>query len=144
MVPGSREGMTMGIVTQSGRPLYASLTDLTEGGNADLAKTFQNLASQLEDAGFDVAIEYQIGHGKTYRTFFVQAANGTSAVRNESAPETRLRVFMAEETWREIASGAVSPADAFCDGRMRVIGDTDLGVRMLKHLAGTSGRIGIC
>jgi hypothetical protein len=25
-----------------------------------------------------------------------------------------------------------------------VIGDTDLGVRMLKHLAGTSGRIGIC
>jgi hypothetical protein len=53
MVPGSREGMTMGIVTQSGRPLYASSTDLTEGGNADLAKTFQNLASQLEGAGFD-------------------------------------------------------------------------------------------
>jgi putative sterol carrier protein len=134
----------MGTVTHSGRPLYASLADLTEGGNADLAATFQNLASRLESADFDVAIEYQIGDGKNYRTFFVHAANGRSAVRAEAAPEAALRIFMAEETWREIASGAISPADAFCDGRVRVIGDTDLGVAMLKHLAGTSGRIGIC
>jgi len=134
----------MSTVTKSGRRVYSSLKDLTDGGQADLAKTFQNLASLLEDAGFDVAIEYQIGDGTTYRTFVVRAANGTSAVHAESAPDARLRVFMAEATWNEIASGATSPADAFCDGRMRVIGDTDLGVRMLKHLAGTPGRIGIC
>ncbi len=134
----------MDAVSQSGRLVYAALKDMTEGGNADLAKSFQNLASELESAGFDVLIEYHIGDGKTYRTFFVRSGNGTSEIRTESVPEAQLRVFMAEETWHEIASGAVSPADAFCDGKMRVIGDTDLGVRMLKHLAGTPGRIGIC
>jgi hypothetical protein len=51
-----------------------------------------------------VSIEYHIGDGKTYRTFFVRSGNGTSEIRTESAPEAQLRVFMAEETWHEIAT----------------------------------------
>jgi putative sterol carrier protein len=126
------------------RPQYAALKDLTASGTADLASTFQNLASMLEDAGFDVAIEYQIGDGEQYQTFAVQVAGGKSTVSDAVLPDTGLRVFMSEQTWREIASGALSPADAFCDGKLRVQGDTKLGTRMLKHLAGTPGRIGIC
>lgn len=126
------------------RPQYAALKDLTAGGTADLASTFQNLASTLEDAGFDVAIEYRIGDGEQYQSFAVQVAGGKSTVSDAVRPDTGLRVFMSEQTWREIASGALSPADAFCDGKLRVQGDTTLGTRMLKHLAGTPGRIGIC
>jgi hypothetical protein len=96
--------LQMDAVSQSSRLVYAALKDMTEGGNADLAKSFQNLASELESAGFDVSIEYHIGDGKTYRTFFVRSGNGTSEIRTESAPEAQLRVFMAEETWHEIAT----------------------------------------
>jgi putative sterol carrier protein len=126
------------------RPQYAALKDLTGDGTAALADTFKNLASMLEDAGFDVAVEYQIGDGEQYQTFSVRVAGGTSAVSAEALPDPRLRVFMSEQTWREMASGTLSPADAFCDGRVRVQGDTSLGARMLKHLAGTPGQIGIC
>lgn len=126
------------------RPQYAALKDLTASGTADLASTFNNLASMLEDGGFDVAIEYQIGDGEHYRAYSVRVAEGKSVVSEGALPEARLRVFMAESTWRDIASGVLSPADAFCDGKVRVQGDTKLGVRMLKHLAGTPGQIGIC
>jgi hypothetical protein len=96
----SREqgALQMDAVSQSSRLVYAALKDMTEGGNADLARSFQNLASELESAGFDVSI------GKAYRTFFVRSGNGTSEIRTESAPEAQLRVFMAEETWHEIAT----------------------------------------
>jgi putative sterol carrier protein len=134
----------MSAVTRSSRPQFASMKDLTQGGKADLAATFQNLASLLEDAGFDVAIEYQVGSGETYRTFLVRVADGVSAVTAESSPDAPLRIIMSEETWSEMASGTLSPADAFCDGRLRVLGDTALGARIMKHLAGTPGRIGIC
>ena len=126
------------------RRQYAALKDLTDGGKADLAATFANLASMLEDAGFDVTIEYHIGDDEGYRTFSVLVASGQSRVAAEAAAEAHLRIFMSEQTWTEIASGAISPADAFIAGRVRVQGDTSAGTRILKHLAGTPGRIGIC
>ncbi len=126
------------------RPRFAALKDLTHGGRADLAGTFKNLASMLEDAGFDIAIEYHIGPGDRYRKFSVRVADGKSTVTSDATPDPHLRIFMSEETWNEIASGSLAPADAFLGGRMRVQGDTSVGVRMLKHLAGAPGRIGIC
>jgi putative sterol carrier protein len=132
------------MTTSTQRPQFAALKDLTAGDTADLAKTFQNLASMLEDAGFDVAIEYQIGDGEHYQAFSVRVSEGKSAVSDAVLADARLRVFMSEQTWREMASGTLAPADAFCDGKLRVQGDTKLGVMMLKHLAGTPGQIGIC
>jgi putative sterol carrier protein len=123
---------------------YASLKDLTEGGKADVSGSFANLAAMLEDAGFDVTIEYHIGDDAGYRTFSVHVANAQSRVAAETAADAHLRVFMSEQTWTEMARGALSPADAFLAGRVRVQGDTRVGTRILKHLAGTSGRIGIC
>jgi putative sterol carrier protein len=125
-------------------PQYASLKDLTDGGKADVPGSFANLATMLEDAGFDVTIEYHIGDDAGYRTFSVYVANGQSRVAAETAADAHLRVFMSEQTWTEMARGAISPADAFLGGRLRVQGDTRVGTRVLKHLAGTSGRIGIC
>jgi putative sterol carrier protein len=126
------------------RRQYAALKDLTDSGKADLAATFANLASMLEDAGFDVTIEYHIGDDEGYRTFSVLVASGQSRVTAEAAAGAHLRIFMSEQTWADIASGAISPADAFIGGRVRVQGDTSAGTRILKHLAGTPGRIGIC
>jgi putative sterol carrier protein len=129
---------------RTGRPQYAALKDLTEGGTADLGGTFQNMASMLAEAGFDGAIEYQIGDEAGYRTFAIRVAGGVPAVGTVTMPDAQLRMFMAEQTWRQIASGTITPADAFCDGLVRVQGDTAVGTALLKHLAGTPGRIGIC
>jgi putative sterol carrier protein len=125
-------------------PQYVSLKDLTNDGKADVPGTFANLATMLEDAGFDVTIEYQIGDDAGYRTFSVHVTNGQSRVVAEAAADAHLRVFMSEQTWTEMARGAISPTEAFLAGRLRVQGDTRVGTRIVKHLAGTSGRIGIC
>jgi putative sterol carrier protein len=131
-------------VTTAARPQYAALRDLTAGGTASLLDSFTNLGSVLADAGVDAVIEYQIGDSEPYQIFSIQVAGGTSNVSGDALAGVQLRVIMAEQTWRQIASGATTPADAFLDGLMRVQGDTALGTTMLKHLAGTPGRIGIC
>jgi putative sterol carrier protein len=141
---GFSEGGVMAELTRSGTARFAALKDLTQGGQGDLAATFRNLAAMLEDAGFDVDIEYRIDRGGTCSTFSVRVTGGAGTVVADSSLAAALRVIVSEEAWTEIASGAVTPADAFLDGKMRVIGDTDLGIRMLRHLAGTPGRIGIC
>lgn len=123
---------------------FAALKDLTRGGQADLAGSFHNLGSTLADAGFDVVIEYQIGEPGEYRTFGVRVADGTSTVTESGVADAQLRVAMSEQTWSDMASGGVSPADAFLNGQLRVIGDTAVGARMMKHLAGTPGRHSIC
>jgi putative sterol carrier protein len=133
-------GLQVDISTQR----FASLKDLTLGGQADLAGTFHNLGSTLADAGFDVVIEYQIGEPGEYRTFCVRVADGTSTITESGAADAQLRVAMSEQTWKEMASGGVSPADAFLNGQLRVIGDTVVGAMMMKHLAGTPGRHSIC
>jgi putative sterol carrier protein len=132
------------MMTSAARPRFAALRDLTAGGTASLADSFANLGSALADAGVDAVIEYQIGDGEPYQRFSIRVADGTSSVSGEALAGVQLRAIMAEQTWRQIASGAMAPADAFCDGLLRVQGDTSLGVTMLKHLAGTPGRIGIC
>ena len=126
-------------------PQYVSLKDLTDDGKADVPGSFANLATMLEDAGFDVTIEYHIGDDDAgYRTFSVHVTNGQSRVAAEAAADAHLRVFMSEQTWTEMARGAISPTEALLAGRLRVQGDTRVGTRIVKHLAGTSGRIGMC
>jgi putative sterol carrier protein len=126
------------------RPEFARFKDLTAGGSADLPTTFRNMASLLEDAGFDVVMEFQIRQGKTFQPFSLRVENGASSAGPGPADDAHITLVTTEETWNEIAAGRLSPLDAFGDGQLRLRGDTGLGSRVLKHLAGTPGRVEIC
>jgi putative sterol carrier protein len=128
----------------TGRPAFARFKDLTDRGAADLPATFRNMAALLEDAGFDVVIEFHIRSGKAFHTYSLRVEDAKSSSAAEPASDAHVTILTAEETWTEIAAGRLSPLDAFGDGKLRLRGDTGLGSRVLKHLAGTPGRIEIC
>jgi putative sterol carrier protein len=135
----------MDAASRLGRPEFARFKDLTDGGRADLAATFRNMASLLEDAGFDVVIEFHVrGAGRGFQTFSLRVADSTSSSAAQPADDAHIGLVTTEETWNEIAAGRLSPLDAFGDGKLRLSGDTRLGSRVLKHLAGTPGRVEIC
>jgi putative sterol carrier protein len=128
----------------TGRPVFARFKDLTDGGAADLPATFQTMASLLEDAGFDVVIEFHIRRGDVFHTYSLRVEEAKSSSTAEPASDAHVTILTAEETWAEIAAGRLSPLDAFGDGLLRLRGDMVLGSRVLKHLAGTPGRVEIC
>ena len=128
----------------TGRPAFARIKDLTDGGAADLEAMFRTLASSLENAGFDVVIEFRIRRGEMFHTYSVKVEKRESSSGAMPAAKPHLIVTTAEETWHEIAAGRLSPLDAFGDGKLRLSGDTAKGSRVLKHLAGTPGRVEIC
>jgi putative sterol carrier protein len=134
----------MGAVSRVGRPEFARFKDLTADSTADLAATFRNMALLLEDAGFDVVMEFHIRRGQTFQKFSLRVVDGTSTAGAEPAADAHIGLVTTEETWNEIAAGRLSPLDAFGDGKLRLRGDTGLGSRVLKHLAGTPGRVEIC
>lgn len=123
---------------------FARFKDLTGGGAAGLPETFGTMASLLEDASFDVVMEFQIRRGRDFEPYSVRVADGTATAGPGAAEDAHLTLITTEETWTEIAAGRLSPLDAFGDGQLRLRGDTGLGSRVLKHLAGTPGRVEIC
>lgn len=134
----------MSAPTQPSAQEFARLQDLTDGGNADLPASFANMAALLENAGFDVRIEFHILVDQSFRQFSLRVAGGKSSAAGGSSPDPDLHVITSQETWHEIARGGLAPLDAFGAGRLRLRGDTRLGVQVLKHLAGTPGRVEIC
>jgi len=102
------------------------------------------MASLLESAGFDLGIAFQIRVDGTFRAFSVSVAAGKGKAVTEANPDADLEVITSAETWNEIASGRLSPLDAFVDGKLRLRGDLPVGIKVLSHLAGTSGRVQIC
>ena len=126
------------------RPKFARFKDLTDGGKADLIGTFKNMASLLKTAGFEIAIGFHIHDKQTVHRYSLHATSKKTTVNQGGNPKTDLEVITTAETWREIARGAMSPLDAFGDGKLRLRGDTGLGAKAMKHLAGTPGRCEIC
>jgi putative sterol carrier protein len=136
-------GGDVGTATRSGGPQYARLKDLT-GSGTELQATFQTMASLLESADFNASVTFRIREDQTFRSFTVSVADGTGKAAAEADPNADLEVITSAETWSEVASGSLSPLDAFVGGRLRMRGDLPVGVSMLTHLAGTSGRVQIC
>lgn len=126
------------------RPTFARFKDLTDNGRTDLVGTFKNMASLLETAGFDIGIEFHIHDKHTVHTHSLYATSGKSTVKPGPDPKAHLEVITTAETWHEIARGATSLLDAFGDGKLRLRGDTRVGAKAMKHLAGTPGRYEIC
>lgn len=123
---------------------FAVLPDLTGGGD-DIAATFDRFAKALESSGLRGIVQFLVSDGKQQKTFAVHLENGSVRVESKGVSLPDLEIITTAETWRGIASGAVSPLDAFTGGRMRVRGaNISLGPRVLQHLSSGRGRADIC
>jgi putative sterol carrier protein len=121
----------------------AKLKDLT-GGSTDVAPTFDAMANLLSSLGQQASVQFRLEGDEPTRTFVVKITKAGASVGQRAVAKPTLEIVTKHATWREIASGALSPLEAFARRRMRVIGSTQLGLKLLRHLRGSGGRNDLC
>jgi hypothetical protein len=122
---------------------YAKLRSLTEPREEDLDQTFQRLAYLLRDSGKTATVECTILTGSEQRRWTLDLKGNESRLKSEPTKRPNLAIITRDTTWRKIAEGSLSPLDAFRQGRLRILGDTELGSHLLK-LASDGGAASIC
>jgi|SRR5688572_29779921 hypothetical protein len=123
---------------------YARIRPLTESNPEDIDQTFRRLAELLRDTGRTASLRCTIliDDGRTSWTFELQGRESCLSSNGAGVPD--VEIITREATWWEIAGGRLSPLDAFLQGRMRFLGDTELGACLLRHLADGGGVTSIC
>lgn len=128
---------------------YARVRSLVEGldtGEATVTEgVVERLAGELRDAGEHGVLRLSFGDEQddTPRQVWAVSLDDAVARRIEDGQERgTVGLYTAPATFARMADGSYSPVRAFLDGKIRVVGDIDLGKRLLRHLAGPEGRTG--
>lgn len=110
---------------------------LTAAGGGDLDATFNRLADVLGGSPADATVTFSLVPGDDLDTdparawtLRLGADRTTVSAQRDARPD--LEVVLAEETWWQLAEGALAPLEAFGRGRMLVIGD----LRVARRFAG--------
>jgi putative sterol carrier protein len=122
---------------------YAKLRSLTEPREKNLDQTFQRLADSLRDSGKTAVVQCTILVDDAPRRWTLDLGESDCRLQSESVKKPDLEIITRDTTWWEIAEGRLSPVEAFTQGRLRILGDTELGSHLLR-LAGDNGAVAIC
>lgn len=123
---------------------FATIKPLTTRGRPAAAETFQRLAQLLAGAKARGEVQFKLVDGDIEESYSVPLGGKRTASSKRASKRPALEVFLKSETWSEIAEGKLSPLEAIVSGRMRVRGDVELGLRLMRHLRGSEGEVEIC
>jgi SCP-2 sterol transfer family len=123
---------------------YARVRRLTKQGDRDIGPTFRRLAELLRNSRSTGTLRCTILVGDKSRSWTFELKGRDCRLLRDAATLPDLEIITLEPTWVEIADGRLSPLDAFTQGRMRILGDTALGSRLLRHVAESGGATSIC
>ena len=123
---------------------FADCAKLRDLGHTDVAATFDAMASLLSGFGRTARIQFRLEGDEPTRTFVVKITKTGASVGQQPVAKPTLEIVSKHATWREIAAGTLSPLEAFATRRMRILGSTQLGVRVLDHLRGSGSRTNLC
>ena len=123
---------------------YAKLRRLTQRREEDLGETFTRLGDALRNSGRSGRVQCTIlGPGEP-RRWTLEVGERESRVKGEGTNAPDLEIITRETTWWDIADGSLSPLDAFRSGKLRILGDTNLGSHLLKLAGDGKGAASIC
>jgi hypothetical protein len=114
---------------------YAKLRPLTEPREENLDQTFQRLADSLRDSGTTATVQCTILVADSPRHWTLDLQESDCRLQSEPVERPDLGIITRDTTWWEIAEGSLSPLEAFRQGRLRILGDTELGSRLLRLAA---------
>lgn len=124
---------------------FARLQRLTEPRGEHLEATFHRLSELLQDAVKEATVQVRILSEQSPRHWVIELKERSARVHTNALKRPDLEIVTREATWWEIADGRLSPLEAFRLGRLRLLGDTELGSLLLKRVAvRDSGAIAIC
>ncbi len=122
---------------------YATVRPLVPRNSTDVRKGFRKLVAELKGFEGEGRIQFRI-LGRKSEHWVLELYGGRSAFRRATVKNPDFELLTRKETWNAIASGRLSPADAFLQGKMRVRGNVELGQRLFERLAGSVGDLKIC
>src|SRR5215470_12584413 len=116
---------------------YFSLHKLTGPTRKSLGETFHRMAELLHEHAADESghLQFRILSGETESVWTLAAVRKRWQVGEEEMEKPDFEIITDPETWWEIADGRLSPLRAFLQGRMRVLGNFELGKRVLARIS---------
>jgi hypothetical protein len=123
---------------------YARIHRLTDRRPQDPGPTFQRLAELLSNCGDNGILRFTLLSASGSESWSLAPHAGSYRLSKDAPEVPDLELISKQETWWEIAEGSLSPLEAFALGRMRVLGDFELGTKLLRHLAIGGGAASFC
>ena len=115
---------------------HAPLPRLADTGTKDLDATLVRLGELLGTPKVALAIRIQISDGDQVWSWLLDAGPTGCRVAEDTERPPDVEAMLDAETWSLIASGAMSPLEAFAHGRMRARGDLRAARRLARQLYG--------
>jgi hypothetical protein len=124
--------------------IFAKLRCLTEPRDEDLDQTFRRLADSVRNSGKTGKVQFTILAGDAARQWTLDLRKRDCGLQSKAVEMPDLEIITGEKTWWDIAEGRISPLDAFTQGRLRILGDTELGSHLLAVAGDGCGAVAVC
>lgn len=104
----------------------APFPDVLGDDRENLTRGFERIAERLGRSKRSALVRFTLGEGEETRAWSLTLEGGRCEVSERATGRPHLEVLTSPEVWSEIASGAVSPLEAFERGDVRLRGDIEL------------------
>lgn len=129
---GTRQSMS----GDTGR--FPVLQDLSAPGPRDLARTVDRLGELLSSSQLRTTFQIRLVHdaaGEETSCVRLVLDAGNATTSSEPVDNPDVEIITTPDTWWEIATGKLTPHDAFFGGRMRLRGSRRMALSMLNRVA---------
>ena len=113
---------------------HTPLPNLAGHSESDHQAAVVRLAELLGATPDRLTVRIQINDGEQARSWLLDAGPTGCQVTDDVAQQANVEAILDQETWSLLASGRMSPLEAFARGRMRVRGDMKTARRLSQHL----------
>ena len=110
--------------------------NLLQGRERSIKQSFTRMAKLVGNAHRSASIQFTIDDGKEVRYWSLLLTPKGSQVLEDRIENPDLEIITSEEVWSQIATGQLSPMEAFGQGNMRVIGEITLARFLARKLQG--------
>jgi hypothetical protein len=107
---------------------------LTDAGRPDSDAAFARLGELLGAVQEPLTVRFRVTDEGSGRSWLFDGGPDGCRVTNDAATQPDVEVILDAETWNLIASGAMSPLEAFGRGRLRIRGDINLARRFVQQV----------
>jgi putative sterol carrier protein len=121
---------------------YVYLRKLTTQDGEPIEDILQRGAEQLHGLVEKGILQFRLTD--TRSTYSILLTSSGAFVHTEHVTKPTLVVITTSDAFFDIAKGSYSPVQAYLDGKVRILGDVDLGRRVILHLAGSGTQVAPC
>jgi hypothetical protein len=122
---------------------YVHLRKLTAREGEPIEDILRSGTEHLRGFGEKATVQFRLTD--TRNTYSLLLTPSGAFVHPEKFSKPTLVVILTSETFYHIAEGSYSPLQAYLDSKMRVLGNVELGRRIIRHLSGGTGtQVNVC